>query len=56
MSLVDAFTAGLIGVFQIPAFHLMLLGIAIGFIVGLLPGSGGATSTISVPRDRSDML
>ncbi len=42
--LFDAFIAGLIAVFQLPAFPLMLLGIAIGFIVGLLPGLGGATT------------
>ncbi len=40
----DAFIAGLTGVFQIPAFPLMLLGIVIGFVVGLLPGLGGATT------------
>lgn len=44
MSIFDASTAGLIAVFQYPAFPLMLLGIVIGFIVGLLPGLGGATT------------
>jgi len=42
--LLDAFITGLIAVFQYPAFPLMLLGIVIGFIVGLLPGLGGATT------------
>ncbi len=44
MPIFDASIAGLIAVFQYPAFPLMLLGIAIGFIVGLLPGLGGATT------------
>ena len=44
MPIFDASSAGLIAVFQYPAFPLMLLGIAIGFIVGLLPGLGGATT------------
>ena len=44
MSTLDAFIAGLVAVFQYPAFPLMLLGIVIGFIVGLLPGLGGATT------------
>lgn len=44
MSLYEAFIAGLVAVFEFPAFPLMLLGIAIGFIVGLLPGLGGATT------------
>ena len=34
---------GLTEVFSWPAFPLMLVGIAIGFLVGLLPGLGGAT-------------
>ncbi|NIO06695.1 MAG: hypothetical protein GTO40_01420, partial [Deltaproteobacteria bacterium] len=44
MYLLEAFIDGLVGVFQFPAFPLMLLGIVIGFIVGLLPGLGGATT------------
>ncbi len=44
MSLHEAFVAGLFAVFEYPAFPLMLLGIGIGFIVGLLPGLGGATT------------
>ena len=36
--------AGLVQVFQWPAFGLMLIGIAIGFAVGILPGLGGPTT------------
>jgi putative tricarboxylic transport membrane protein len=40
----EAFFYGLVSVFQWPAFGLMLLGIAIGFAVGILPGLGGAVT------------
>ena len=40
----EAFVYGLVSVFQWPAFGLMLLGIAIGFAVGILPGLGGAVT------------
>jgi putative tricarboxylic transport membrane protein len=40
----EAFLYGLVSVFQWPAFGLMLLGIAIGFAVGILPGLGGAVT------------
>src|SRR5262244_3693530 len=36
--------AGLVQVFTWPAFGLMLIGIAIGFAVGILPGLGGPTT------------
>ena len=39
-----AYGRSMIAIFQWPAFPLMLLGIFIGFIVGLLPGLGGATT------------
>jgi TctA family transporter len=35
---------GLVQVFTWPSFGLMLLGVAIGFVVGLLPGLGGPTT------------
>src|SRR5215212_8310418 len=42
--MLDAFVYGLVSVFQWPAFGLMLLGLAIGFAVGILPGLGGAVT------------
>jgi TctA family transporter len=39
--LVEAFFAGLMSLLQWPTFGLLLLGIVIGFIVGMLPGLGG---------------
>lgn len=40
----EASLKGLLDVFQWPAFGFMLLGIAIGFAVGILPGLGGAVT------------
>src|ERR671925_599941 len=40
----DAFVQGLLLVLQWKAFLFMLLGIGVGFWVGLLPGLGGATT------------
>jgi TctA family transporter len=40
----DAFIQGLIAVFAGQAFFMMLLGIFLGFWVGLLPGLGGSTT------------
>jgi putative tricarboxylic transport membrane protein len=42
--MLHAFLSGLYQVFAWPTFGLMLLGIAIGFVVGILPGLGGATT------------
>src|SRR5438477_355054 len=42
--MIDAFVQGLFLVLQWKAFGFMLLGIGIGFWVGLLPGLGGATT------------
>ncbi|MCJ7595623.1 MAG: tripartite tricarboxylate transporter permease [Desulfobacterales bacterium] len=45
-----AFTSGLFQIFAWPTFGLMLLGVGIGFIVGLLPGLGGpATIALLLP-------
>lgn len=41
---VDAFASGFIQVFSWPTFGYMLVGIAIGFAVGILPGLGGAVT------------
>jgi TctA family transporter len=38
--MLEAFVSGLLDVFSFQTFMLMLLGIAIGFIVGILPGIG----------------
>lgn len=40
----EAFIAGLLAVLQWKAFSLMLIGMLVGFWVGLLPGIGGITS------------
>lgn len=43
-TLVGAFYEGLLAIFRWPTFGFMLLGIFLGFWVGLLPGLGGATT------------
>jgi putative tricarboxylic transport membrane protein len=46
----EAFTDGLFLVLQWKAFSLMILGMGLGFCVGLLPGIGGAaTLTLMIP-------
>jgi putative tricarboxylic transport membrane protein len=40
----EAFLAGLTAVFTYPTFPLLLIGIAAGFVVGILPGVGGVTT------------
>ena len=42
--MLDAFFSGFLQVFTLSTFSLLLLGILIGFIVGILPGIGGAAS------------
>jgi putative tricarboxylic transport membrane protein len=44
LDIVEASVAGLVQVFAWPTFGLMLLGTAIGFVVGILPGLGGPTT------------
>lgn len=44
--MLEAFGAGLMSVFQWPAFSSMLIGIAIGFVVGILPGLGSGTALV----------
>src|SRR3970282_598851 len=39
--MLEAFVSGLLDVFPYPPFLLILLGIAAGFVVGILPGIGG---------------
>ena len=45
--MLDAFAQGLFVVFQWHTFLMMLLGIFLGFWVGLLPGLGGTTTLAS---------
>jgi TctA family transporter len=40
----EAFLSGLVNVFTYPTFPLLLIGIAAGFVVGILPGVGGVTT------------
>ncbi|MBI2360721.1 MAG: tripartite tricarboxylate transporter permease, partial [Deltaproteobacteria bacterium] len=42
--MIDAFVGGLLVILQWKAFSFMLIGIAVGFWVGLLPGLGGLTT------------
>lgn len=42
--MIDALVSGLAQVFSWPTFGLMLLGVVVGFWVGILPGLGGATA------------
>ncbi len=42
--MLEALISGLLQVFTWPTFGLMLIGIAVGFWVGILPGIGGATT------------
>ena len=44
VELVTAAVSGFAQVFAWPAFCLMLVGIAAGFMVGILPGIGGPTT------------
>ncbi|PYN35241.1 MAG: hypothetical protein DME01_12335 [Candidatus Rokuibacteriota bacterium] len=44
MDFLHASVTGLVQVFAWPTFGLMLLGMALGFVVGLLPGLGGPTT------------
>ena len=40
----QASVTGLLQVFAWPTFGLMVIGMALGFVVGLLPGLGGPTT------------
>src|SRR5918996_2953486 len=44
MDLVAALFSGLVPVFNWSTFSLMMVGIAVGFVVGILPGLGGPTA------------
>lgn len=44
LEIVSAFVSGFFQIFAGTTFGLMLLGIGIGFVVGILPGLGGATT------------
>jgi len=50
IELFNSFASGLFQIFTWSTFSLMLVGIAIGFIVGILPGLGGpATIALMLP-------
>ncbi|HVN25302.1 MAG TPA: tripartite tricarboxylate transporter permease [Syntrophorhabdales bacterium] len=50
LELINSFISGLTQIFVWSTFGLMLLGIAIGFVVGILPGLGGpATIALMLP-------
>lgn len=42
--MIEAFFSGLVQVFTWPTLPLMLMGIAVGFVVGILPGLGGVVA------------
>lgn len=44
MDMVSALFSGLVQVFNWSTFSLMMVGIAVGFVVGILPGLGGPTA------------
>src|ERR687892_928981 len=44
MEMFSALSLGLFQVFNWSTFSLMLIGIAVGFVVGILPGLGGPTT------------
>ncbi len=44
MDMLHALISGFLQCFNISTFNLMLIGIAIGFVVGILPGLGGPTA------------
>ncbi|HVH90958.1 MAG TPA: tripartite tricarboxylate transporter permease, partial [Candidatus Acidoferrum sp.] len=44
LEMFSALFAGLIQVFNWSTFSLMIIGIAVGFVVGILPGLGGPTA------------
>lgn len=49
-NLIDSFVKGFLSIFEPRAFSLMLLGVVIGFMVGILPGLGGSvTMAIMLP-------
>lgn len=44
MDMLNALVSGFLQCFNLSTFNLMLIGIAIGFVVGILPGLGGPTA------------
>ena len=44
MDMVQALVSGFLQCFNLSTFNLMMIGIAIGFVVGILPGLGGPTA------------
>ena len=44
MDMLQALVSGFLQCFTLSTFNLMIIGIAIGFVVGILPGLGGPTA------------
>ena len=44
MDMLHALISGFLQCFNLSTFNLMMIGIAIGFVVGILPGLGGPTA------------
>src|SRR5438046_10363300 len=44
MDMLHALVSGFLQCFNLSTFNLMMVGIAIGFVVGILPGLGGPTA------------
>src|SRR6266566_9512864 len=44
MDMLHALVSGFLQCFNLSTFNLMMIGIAIGFVVGILPGLGGPTA------------
>src|SRR5512142_3180739 len=44
MDMIHALWSGFLQCFNLSTFNLMMVGIAIGFVVGILPGLGGPTA------------
>ena len=44
MDMLHALVSGFLQCFTLSTFNLMMIGIAIGFVVGILPGLGGPTA------------
>ena len=46
MDMLHALVSGFLQCFNLSTFNLMMIGIAIGFVVGILPGLGGPTAIL----------
>ena len=51
MDMLHALISGFLQCFNLSTFNLMMIGIAIGFVVGILPGLGGPTANAALAFD-----